>query len=174
MSFIEFSKISIEANQKGYITGEQEKKLYQDQSRALLLLAFTSIFCCIPVGFSIKEFLQNDISLNTIMFFVIPIIIFIAITHLVFYRWRMVEKDLRMGQLAYVEGRVMIGIKNTRSLQYKITINGLAFDISDDLHKAITHGAKYGIYFTPNSFVILSIRRFRSDDLDPTLIEPRD
>jgi len=162
MNRLKFSEDDLRANQEGYMTKRQRKRLnaIQRQRAILIILAIlTEVVLAVVMtsGQDLTSCTQCSNPTLGLTILMVAVLVFIA------YFWferRKTKQDLYKGEVAVVEGearyRRAIGSGGRRAMYRSLFINQNKFRVLRWALSAFEHGDTYRVYYTPRSKIILS------------------
>jgi hypothetical protein len=159
-----FDNEDLDANRNGYMTKKQRIRLLNKRwDRIAPYAGFAAflvfIFGCslTSSGFSSRP-INNTLSMLGLFFFIFAPMIGVLI--LFAYReLRRIKADLYKGDISIAWGRARLDIMDhgRGPARYKLSLEGIEFDISKAQLLALRHGERYRVFYAPNSKVILSV-----------------
>jgi hypothetical protein len=163
MSVFNFTPADLDANQHGFMTKEQRARLRQKRWEKIIPHGFIVGVFALVIGCSLTLIPNLEFSLAGCVVSVLCILLAgMAIPLISFGRqWQRIRFDLVKGDVSIRKGPVLLDIIGGReykgSMSYKLHIGDIWFDISKEQLLALKHGARYQVFYSPNSKVLLAV-----------------
>lgn len=163
--------VNLQANQQGKISTQQKDRIRRDMREARQrynqqIILSGVVFLVVAVVLALMPFVVIPVVF-------IPFIWAVGVALWYAYAWyeqQAIRTDLSAGIVTTATGYID---KSTRD-GYHITIDGVDYATAPDIHEAFNDTARYTVYVTPNSKIVLSAEvidepadDYESDETDP-------
>ena len=172
MDALRFDEDDLEANEAGYLSERQLKRLKSMRTSAalaliILALLFSSVFLFLASRSGSVSGALPFLGVGSLLLVVLFLV----------YRSRVypLASDLRENETLASEGRIDLSLKHQQQnrIEYFVRVNEMRFRVKKETFFALKNGDPYRIYYAPRSKQILSAEWLREGD-DNLLLDTED